>query len=179
MSHLIIYLDQELQKYPDVAKRASDKFKNNFLSCVQDQSVIEIIEGLRDIQKISMEHFQVKRRELLHSHRKTEADLEESQNLILRKRSIRNAGAVVSADGYMLLQRDELKQKNSDELEQFDMNIVHDLDQKLFDQQQTLQTAGVPGFFCTTKPEDVNFQMKLMVILFELLDFIKNDSCDS
>ena len=144
-----------------------------------DQSVIEIIEGLRDIQKISMEHFQLKRKELLHSHRKIELELEEKQNFVLRKRSVKTAGSVMTADGHMLKQREDLKTKHSEELEEFDIKIIQDLDQKLFDQQQTLQTTGVPGFYCTTNPEEVDFQMKLMLILFEMLDFLKSDSCDS
>merc|ERR1712004_313187 len=121
MAHILLILNKEFAKYPEVAKRASEKFRSSFLSCITDQSVIEIIEGLRDIQKISMEHFQLKRKELLHSHRKIELELEEKQNFVLRKRSIRHSGSVMTADSHM---------------------------------------------------------MKLMIILFEMLDFLKNDSCD-
>ena len=39
------------------------------------------------------------------------------------------------------------------------MKIVLDLDQKMLEQQTTLEKAGVPSMHATNKPQDVRLQM--------------------
>ncbi len=48
----------------------------------------------------------------------------------------------------------------------FDMNLVLELDQKVTEQQVTLENAGVPGFRVTNNPTEVRVQM-------HLVDFIR------
>ena len=39
------------------------------------------------------------------------------------------------------------------ELEQMDERLLLDIDEKVADQQATMQSAGVPGFFVTNDPK--------------------------
>ena len=43
-----------------------------------------------------------------------------------------------------------------------------ELDQKVMDQQSTLEKAGVPGFFVTNKPNDLRVQMFLLDFIVRL-----------
>ncbi len=54
----------------------------------------------------------------------------------------------------------------------FDTNLVLELDQKVAEQQVTLENAGVPGFRVTNNPTEVRVQM-------HLLDFIRRLSPDA
>lgn len=55
-----------------------------------------------------------------------------------------------------------------EELRVFDMNLVLQLDQKVADQQQTLEQAGVPGFYVTKNPLEIKVQMHLLDFLLRL-----------
>ena len=178
MTHLKIYLEQELQKYPEIQSRFTNDFKNKFLLCISDSSVGEIIEGLQDIQKISMERFSTKRKDLIRIQQQKSRDLEERHSSVLRRRSVRNAGMVMVPDENMIREKEDLQRRHEEELIVFDRKIVLDLDQKLLDQQQTLETAGVPGFFTTSNPEEVDFQMKLIAIIFEMFTFTRRSFVD-
>lgn len=58
--------------------------------------------------------------------------------------------------------------QQKDELKAFDMNLVLQLDQKVADQQQILEQAGVPGFYVTTNPTEIKVQMHLLDFLMRL-----------
>lgn len=64
----------------------------------------------------------------------------------------------------------KLMNKQKDELKQFDMNLVLQLDEKVADQQQILEQAGVPGFYVTTNPLEIKVQMHLLDFLLRLSD---------
>lgn len=67
-------------------------------------------------------------------------------------------------------QLQKLMVKQKDELKQFDMNLVLQLDEKVADQQQILEQAGVPGFYTTTNPLEIKVQMHLLDFLLRLSD---------
>lgn len=83
----------------------------------------------------------------------------------------------------------DMKVAQKEEVRQFDMSLVLQLDQKVSftfnlrtmycltiyvillkvaDQQQTLEQAGVPGFFVTSSALDVKVQMYLLDFIFRL-----------
>lgn len=64
------------------------------------------------------------------------------------------------------LQKFMIEQK--EELKAFDMKLVLQLDQKVADQQQILEQAGVPGFYVTTNPTEIKVQMHLLDFLLRL-----------
>ncbi len=55
-----------------------------------------------------------------------------------------------------------------EELKRKDMKIVLELDQKVMDQQGTLERAGVPGFSVTNNPTDVKLQMYLLEFIIRI-----------
>jgi len=46
--------------------------------------------------------------------------------------------------------------------------LVVQLDQKVTDQQQTLEQAGVPGFYVTTNSLEIKVQMHLLDFILRL-----------
>lgn len=52
-----------------------------------------------------------------------------------------------------LLMFQGLEQRVKDEQRMMDEKIVAEMDQKVLDQQNTLEKAGVPGFYITTIPQ--------------------------
>jgi len=57
-----------------------------------------------------------------------------------------------------------------EEVRKKDQRIVMELDQKVMDQQSTLEKAGVPGFFVTNNPTDIRLQMYLLAFILRLAD---------
>lgn len=55
-----------------------------------------------------------------------------------------------------------------DEVKRKDMKVILELDQKVMDQQNTLEKAGLPGFFVTNNPQDVRLQMYLLEFMTSL-----------
>ncbi|KAH3727977.1 hypothetical protein DPMN_053923 [Dreissena polymorpha] len=55
-----------------------------------------------------------------------------------------------------------------EEIRKKDQKIIMELDQKVMDQQSTLEKAGVPGFYVTNKPLDIRMQMYLLDFIVRL-----------
>lgn len=62
----------------------------------------------------------------------------------------------------------KIMNQQKEEQKAFDMNLVLQLDQKVADQQQILEQAGVPGFYVTTNPTEIKVQMHLLDFLLRL-----------
>lgn len=56
----------------------------------------------------------------------------------------------------------------TDELHRFDMRIVAEWDGKVREQQETMNQAGVHGFFVTDDREEVTLQMHLLSFIVSL-----------
>lgn len=61
-----------------------------------------------------------------------------------------------------------MKLKHHQQLKDTDKKIITHLDQKVADQQSTLQTAGVPGFSLTDNPKEIKIQMYLLDMICRL-----------
>merc|ERR1711990_797047 len=55
-----------------------------------------------------------------------------------------------------------------EELRQHDMKLVTQLDQKVSDQQVTLERAGLPGFYVTNNPTEIQVQMYLLEFILKI-----------
>ena len=60
--------------------------------------------------------------------------------------------------------------KCEEELKIKDMKIIRDLDQKVMEQQVTLEKAGVPSFYATNDPEELRIQMYLLDFVTKLAE---------
>ncbi|XP_025065244.1 protein DGCR6-like [Alligator sinensis] len=61
-----------------------------------------------------------------------------------------------------------VEQRIRDEQRMMDEKIVLELDQKVVDQQSTLEKAGVSGFYITTNPQELTLQMNLLELIRKL-----------
>ncbi|XP_055380410.1 gonadal protein gdl [Condylostylus longicornis] len=61
-----------------------------------------------------------------------------------------------------------LKIKHEKKLKETDIKLIQHLDQKVRDQQSTLEKAGVPGFFVTENAKDIKIQMHLLDFILRL-----------
>jgi hypothetical protein len=56
----------------------------------------------------------------------------------------------------------------NDELHRFDLKIANDMDQKVAEQQETMNQAGVCGFFKTNIPSELGLQIHLFRLILNL-----------
>lgn len=61
-----------------------------------------------------------------------------------------------------------MKIKHAKKLKETDMKLVLHLDQKVKDQQSTLENAGVPGFYVTDNAKEIKIQMHLLDFILRL-----------
>lgn len=61
-----------------------------------------------------------------------------------------------------------MKIKHKKQLKETDQKLVLHLDQKVRDQQTTLEKAGVPGFYATENPKEIKIQMHLLDFILRL-----------
>lgn len=61
-----------------------------------------------------------------------------------------------------------MKIKHKKKLKETDQKIILHLDQKVTDQQSTLEKAGVPGFYVTDNPKEIKIQMHLLDFILRL-----------
>lgn len=61
-----------------------------------------------------------------------------------------------------------MKIKHENTLKETDMKLIVMLDQKVQDQQDTLEKARVPGFYATSNPKEIKIQMFLLDFILRL-----------
>ncbi|XP_017784636.1 PREDICTED: gonadal protein gdl [Nicrophorus vespilloides] len=115
-----------------------------------NDTIFEIAKGLMEIQHVTEQHLLQQRLQFINKQKIDE------QEILSRKD--------IGAEQKVAL-LNELKDTQKNDLKQFDMSLVLQLDEKVADQQNTLETAGVPGFYITTNSLEIKVQM-------HLLDFI-------
>ena len=70
-------------------------------------------------------------------------------------------------------EQDAMERHSEEDLKRRDMKIILELDQKVMDQQNTLEKAGVPGFSVTNNPPEVRLQMYLLDFIVRLAQLDK------
>lgn len=61
-----------------------------------------------------------------------------------------------------------MKIKHKKQMKETDQKLALHLDQKVQDQQSTLEKAGVPGFYVTKNPKEIKIQMHLIDFILRL-----------
>uniref|UniRef100_A0A3B3Y2K0 DiGeorge syndrome critical region gene 6 n=1 Tax=Poecilia mexicana TaxID=48701 RepID=A0A3B3Y2K0_9TELE len=192
------YLLSELQTLvKDLPSSFQQRLTYNTLSdlalALIDGTVYEIVQGLLDIQHLTEKNLYNQRQKLHCEHQALKQDLVRKHkdalqsckphNLSLLKTSqqteleVRNKTSVV-----MFTPRNSrllcvlcfvygfqaLEVRVRDEQKMMDKKIVVEMDQKVTDQQNTLEKAGVPGFYITTNPLELTMQMNLLELILKL-----------
>ncbi|PZC79010.1 gonadal protein gdl-like [Helicoverpa armigera] len=149
-----------LEQLQDMARELPPKYQmrvpiellSGLANCLLNETVFEIVKGLMEIQHVTEKHLFQQRQQIINKHNM------EIQTMMNN----------TPAADQQSLQKAILLSRHREELRQTDMKLVLQLDQKVSDQQVTLEKAGVPGFFVTNKPIEVKVQMYLLDFILRL-----------
>ncbi|KAK0093825.1 hypothetical protein PV326_012557 [Microctonus aethiopoides] len=117
-----------------------------------NDTIFEIVKGLMEIQHVTEKHLFQQRLQLLNQH----------------KIQMQEALSSLDKEEEKLMAKSALLIKHKEELKQTDMKLVLQLDQKVVDQQSILEKAGVPGFYVTNNPTEIQVQMRLCDFIIRL-----------
>ncbi|XP_046904359.1 protein DGCR6 [Hypomesus transpacificus] len=130
-----------------------------------DGTVYEIVQGLLDIQHLTERNLYNQRQKIHGEHRALKQDLARKHKEALQVCKSHNM-AVLKAN--QLGETEALDIRVREEQRMMDEKIVAEMDQKVIDQQNTLEKAGVPGFYITTNPQELTMQMNLLELILKL-----------
>ena len=119
-------------------------------SSLAQGQIVEIVRMLTEVQQATEKHLFQQRLQFI-SKQKTE-----KQELVKQAKTQTELTAL------------EMRQK--EERRQHDMKLITQLDQKVSDQQVTLQRAGVPGFYVTNNPTEIRVQMYILDFILKIGD---------
>lgn len=135
---------------PKYQMRLPYELLSGLANSLLNDTIFEIVKGLMEIQHVTEKHLFQQRLQLLNQQK---IESEETLSAIDEEQE-----AIKAA----------LYKKHKEELKQLDMKLVLQLDQKVADQQSILEKAGVPGFYVTNNPMEIQVQMRLCDFIIRL-----------
>lgn len=153
----LYFLHEQLQiMVRDLPPKYQQRMPNELLcglaESLVDNTVFGIVNHLMDIQHVTEKQLFQQRLQFINK-----------QNLAVQE-IIMGPGD----DEYKKTQTVVMKAKHRQELKQYDMRLVLELDQKVSDQQRILEMAGVPGFEVTNNPLKIKVQIRLLDFILRL-----------
>ncbi|KAG9487308.1 hypothetical protein GDO78_007262 [Eleutherodactylus coqui] len=130
-----------------------------------DGTVFEIVQGLLEIQHLTEKNLYNQRIKLHAEHRGLKQELLKKHKEALQMCKPHNLSLLRASQQREL---EALEQRIREEQRMMDEKIVLELDQKVIDQQSTLEKAGVSGFYVTTNPQELTLQMNLLELILKL-----------
>ncbi|KAM5193896.1 protein DGCR6-like [Mantella aurantiaca] len=130
-----------------------------------DGTVFEIVQGLLEIQHLTEKNLYNQRIKLHAEHRALKQDLLKKHKEAQQSCKAHNLPILKNTQQREL---EALEQRIREEQQMMDEKIVLELDQKVIDQQSTLEKAGVSGFYITTNPQELTLQMNLLELILKL-----------
>ncbi len=132
-----------------------------------DGTVFEIVHSLKEVQQLEERNLSAQRMKLVNEQKAQKQEM-------IRKH--RDATQDCHSKPHNLpyvkskcqMEMNQFQKCCDEELKRKDMKIIMELDQKVMDQQTTLEKSGVPGFFVTNNPQDVRLQMYLLEFIVRL-----------
>ncbi|XP_029916592.1 protein DGCR6 [Myripristis murdjan] len=164
------YLLSELQTLvKDLPSSFQQRLSYNTLSdlalALIDGTVYEIVQGLLDIQHLTERNLYNQRQKLHCEHQALKQELARKHKEALQSCKSHNL-ALLKTNQQGEVEALEIRVR--DEQRMMDKKIVAEMDQKVIDQQNTLEKAGVPGFYITTNPQELTMQMNLLELILKL-----------
>lgn len=164
------YLLSELQALAkDLPSSFQQRLTYNTLSdlalALIDGTVYEIVQGLLDIQHLTEKNLYNQRQKLHCEHQALKQELVKKHKDALQTCKSHNLALLKSNHQAEL---EALEVRVREEQRMMDKKIVAEMDQKVIDQQNTLEKAGVPGFYVTTNPQELTMQMNLLELILKL-----------
>lgn len=120
-------------------------------SLVND-TIFEIVKRLIEIQHVTENHLFQMRQQVENEY---QIDVQKWMSKIQDPEELQHIIAL-------------MKIKHAKKLKETDQKLVLHLDQKVRDQQMTLEKAGVPGFYVTMIPREIKIQMHLLDFILRL-----------
>lgn len=138
---------------PKYQMRLPYELLSGLANSLLNDTIFEIVKGLMEIQHVTEKHLFQQRLQLLNQQK-----IESQETLLSASATDEKLSAIKAA----------LHKKHKEELKQLDMKLVLQLDQKVADQQGILEKAGVPGFYVTNNPMEIQVQMRLCDFIIRL-----------
>lgn len=117
-----------------------------------NDTIFEIIRGLLDLQQVTEKYLFQQRKKAINDY---EIECQEWQSKIQDPEELTHIKAL-------------MKIKHEKKLKEIDKETLLALDEKVRDQQEVLQKAGIPGFYPTDNPSDIKIQMHLLDFILRL-----------
>ncbi|XP_016319270.1 protein DGCR6-like [Sinocyclocheilus anshuiensis] len=156
--HLLVY-------FSSFQQRLSYTTLSDLAQALIDGTVYEIVQGLLDIQHLTEKNLYNQRQKLHGEHIALKQDLVRKHKQALQTCKSHNLAVLKSNQR---AEAEALDQRVKEEQRMMDEKVVAEMDQKVLDQQNTLEKAGVPGFYITTNPQEVMMQMNLLELVLKL-----------
>ncbi|KYN02033.1 PREDICTED: gonadal protein gdl [Cyphomyrmex costatus] len=137
---------------PKYQMRLPYELLSGLANSLLNDTIFEIVKGLMEIQHVTEKHLFQQRLQLLNQ----------------QKIEFQEVLSAIMTDDKLTLTKVALYKKHKEELKQMDMKLVLQLDQKVADQQSILEKAGVPGFYVTNNPVEIQVQMRLCDFIIRL-----------
>uniref|UniRef100_W5MNL5 DiGeorge syndrome critical region gene 6 n=2 Tax=Lepisosteus oculatus TaxID=7918 RepID=W5MNL5_LEPOC len=164
--HLLSQLQNLVKDLPSsFQQRLSYTMLSDLALALIDGTVFEIVQGLLEIQHLTERNLYNQRQKLHSEHRGLKQELVRKHKEALQSCKSHNLAVLRSSQQAEI---EALEQRVKDEQRMMDEKIVAEMDQKVIDQQTTLEKAGVPGFYTTTSPQELTLQMNLLELILKL-----------
>ncbi|GAB6018679.1 hypothetical protein CHUAL_000355 [Chamberlinius hualienensis] len=137
---------------PKYQQRFPNELLSDIAKALLDGSLYDIVMGLKDIQLMTEKNLFSQRLKVVNSQKL------ELQDLIKKMKSPESSGK----QDEFTKQKIIMQKRQQEEIRRMDMKLIMELDQKVSDQQVTLEKAGVPGFFVTNNPTEIRLQMYIL-----------------
>lgn len=140
---------------------------SSLASSLLDGTVFQIVQGLKEVQEWEERAMFQQRSKLVADHKAQKHELQKKHKTMLQEcqskpHNINLVKAQIEREMETTTKRCE------EELKKKDQKIIMQLDQKVMDQQSTLEKAGVQGFYVTNNPQDIRLQMYLLEFIVKL-----------
>ncbi|XP_044268413.1 gonadal protein gdl [Tribolium madens] len=138
---------------PKYQMRLPYELLSSLANCLLNDTVFEIVKGLLEIQHVTEQHLYQQRLQFINNQKMEEHEI---------------LNQYIGDPDKKVEELRKLMIKQKEELKQFDMGLVIQLDEKVADQQQVLEQAGVPGFYVTKNAVEIKVQMHLLDFMLRL-----------
>ncbi|NXI84336.1 DGCR6 protein, partial [Rhipidura dahli] len=163
---LLAELQELVKALPSVCQqRLSYTTLSELALALLDGTVFEIVQGLLEIQHLTEKNLYSQRRQLHSEHRGLKQELFHRHKEAQQCCRPHNLPLLRAAQQREM---EAMEQQIREEQRMMDEKIVLELDQKVIDQQSTLEKAGVSGFYITTNPQELTLQMNLLELIRKL-----------
>lgn len=134
-----------------------------------DGTVFEIVRSLSEVQHLEEKNLFNQRVKQMNDHKAQKHEmLKKHKEMIQACETKPHNLPLVTTQ--VEREREIMNKRIEDEVKKRDMKTIMELDQKVMDQQVTLEKAGVPGFFVTNNPAEI----RLQIYLLEFINRLRN-----